>query len=276
MRYQGVAKIVLLFAVNLVLLQMMFGIVVGIIFLILICIYILYGEKIVLLHDKAIKLEDLTGNEKEILKKAMKNLSEKVYGNFNQNISGLKVYLIPDEGFNAYAYGGKSIGITRGALKMCNGLSIQSILAHEVNHILSLDVMFNKLFLITYLLSVSKILSFLSPGIAIAWALLFLLCVSRVNRTRSKVFMLLQFVFVFLYILLARFFSRGGEYRADEFSFQNCGSQLASVLEKYVLPREVEAKIWESNPFNTHPSTTKRIERLYEYGYGVKRIKRVW
>ena len=58
-----------------------------------------------------------------------------------------QVYLIPDEGINAFAAGTKisnaAIGVTRGALRHFNREQMQGVIAHEFSHIINGDMRMN-------------------------------------------------------------------------------------------------------------------------------------
>ena len=55
---------------------------------------------------------------------------------------GIKIYYIPSDQINAYAFGWRSIGVTDGALNL-DTRTVESLIAHEYGHIVNGDSVLN-------------------------------------------------------------------------------------------------------------------------------------
>lgn len=203
-----------------------------------------------------------------------------------------KVYVIADPAPNAFATGtdprNASVGVTEGLLDMMTRDELQAVIAHEMGHVKSRDIL-----TMTFVTVLLGTISLLSDWSVRAW---------RYGgvRTRRKsgippIIMLLIGVFVLLSPVVSRIMamaiSRNREYQADASSAEftrNPGS-LASALAKISnvdtplrSARRGTAHLFISDPLRrkidnregfvadilaTHPPIESRIERLQKMAY---------
>lgn len=229
------------------------------------------------------------------------NLSHKKYHNVVTEMaiaSGLpmpKVYIVPDPAPNAFATGrnpsNASIAVTQGLLDTMNRDELQAVVAHEIGHIKSNDIL-----TMTVVAVLVGTVSLLSDWAVRTW---------RYGGVRPRrdlkgrggnpLILLVIALFVLISPLLSRIIamavSRNREYQADALSAEftrNPGS-LADALEKISsatspmrsarrgtahfficdpLRRRLDDKEgFTADLLSTHPPVEKRIERLRKMAY---------
>lgn len=205
--------------------------------------------------------------------------------------SGLKVmpkiYIIPDQGYNAFATGlreeNSSVAVTAGLLGALNRDELQGVVAHEMSHIQNRDVMYMT-FAGVMLGSIQILTDGFLRGTFRGHA--------RSSRSRSgssnsqgqALLLLLALVLAIVGPLLAQIFyfslSRKREYLADASAVRltRYPEGLASALEKISFKNKVAvaggvaSALFIENPkhtglsiagfFDTHPPIQKRIQVL--------------
>jgi Zn-dependent protease with chaperone function len=192
-----------------------------------------------------------------------------------------EVYVLPDDGINAFAAGkttaDASIGITRGALKHLNRDELQGVIAHEFSHILNGDMRLNT----NLIAAISGILTISTIGYYILRL-----------RTRGKnsgqikiiglALLLVGICGAFFARIIQAAISRQREYLADASAvqFTRNPSGIAGALKKIAnliygsavsSPTVSEtAHLFFSNPFSgffaslfaTHPPIEERIKAI--------------
>lgn len=110
-----------------------------------ITLYVLFGGYIALLKDGAVNAKNLPTYQRCIFETAKTQLVSDVKSISNDNISKLKLYLVPgDDELNSTAYGFNCVSVTQGTFNNVDPVTLNAILAHEISHILNLDAEFNR------------------------------------------------------------------------------------------------------------------------------------
>lgn len=279
MRTYGTVKIILAVIFDFALLYWLFGIEIAMIILAGIILYAWLGEYLALLRDGAISLKKLNDYEKTRLIQARECLIEDVRKVSKTDISKLKLHIIPSEDINAYAYGFKNVAITRAALNSCDDITLCSVLAHELSHIIYMDAVFNRIIFanVTLLMIGLTLCSFVS--MSMVWIVFLILCLFGacggifsviVFRGCLKlvkgIFGFVQRILVFVYQTVMGIVSRGSEFKADKYSCQlGYGPQLGYFLTRFFAGQESRAITLNEILYASHPNIQKRVMRIEQY-----------
>lgn len=206
-----------------------------------------------------------------------------------------KVYIIPDPSPNAFATGrnpsNASIAVTQGLLDVMNREELQAVVAHEMGHVKSNDIL-----TMTVVAVLVGTVSLVSDWAVRTWR--YGGVRPRRNfkgRGTSPLILLVIALFVLLSPLLSRIIamavSRSREYQADALSaeFTRNPGALANALEKigaaassmrtarrgtahFFICDPLKRKLDDREGFaadllSTHPPLEKRIERLRKMAY---------
>ncbi|EEO7553123.1 M48 family metalloprotease [Listeria welshimeri] len=207
----------------------------------------------------------------------LNSINEEVFqqvNSFYPKVKKAELFVIAENGVNAYALGQNTIGITKGALASLNIGELKAVIAHEYGHLANRDtlnlILFNTSFTI---LSISLIpLYFISFFIGLTLAFIegmlsgkssvsssLLNVVTKIVRWSYLKYYELGFYFVNLG-------SRDFEFRADEVAAKaGYGKELLSffyILEK--TDRDVR-KGFLSLLASTHPYTSYRIQNIEKF-----------
>lgn len=192
------------------------------------------------------------------------------------------IYNSPDP--NAFATGASKddalVAVSAGLLNNMNAQEIRGVLGHEISHITNGDMV-----TMTLLQGVlNTFVYFLSHVVAQ------ILSTSRNNDESSSsnpfmyyiVKMLLELLFGMAATLVAMWFSRYREYRADSSSAQLTGNPQDMIAALQALQRMSQVQVQDRGQFNafqissggslaslfsTHPSLDSRIQALYQEYY---------
>ena len=233
---------------------------------------IFFSEIFSTLKVGGVRLDKLDALSRSKLGQGYEILKKQYYRIYGKELN-LKVYLIPEDSFNAYAFGIKKIGITSDALLCLDVNSIAGVLAHEVGHVIGLDVVVKRLLFINLLglslvLLISQVvwlLVVLLICIGIAW--LFNNCIgiyvsAGLLRGLTKISkgileVILSFAQSFISLI-----DRSREYSADSFACDlGFGFQLSFILSRYV-GETPPARCISDLLYATHPKTAKRVARI--------------
>lgn len=272
-RLFGIFKVAVILSVDFIVIYSMFknlwiaAIVVGVVFL-----YTLFGGYIALFKEGAISSRNLPIHQKNKFESAKLRLVTDVKSANNINISGIKLYLIPDDDINATAYGFNCISVTRGTLDNTDPITLNAVLAHEVSHILNFDAEFNRAVFcsVTLVVALLSILSFAIATIIFLISIVFgcfrsclgvtaYRCAKKATR---NIFNVLQRIIILTYRSLLSLISRYAEYRSDKFSFTlGYGVQLSHFL-SLIESCEQQPLTLTEILYRSHPPTSKRIAHL--------------
>ncbi|MGN0514456.1 MAG: M48 family metalloprotease [Lachnospiraceae bacterium] len=273
-RLYGVMKVTVALILNYIFFNMFLDIKwsIGITFMIAILTYL--GEYVGLIQDGAIPLKNIEPYYKEKLEISYQILCEQGKQR-GINLKEFRLYLIPREEIQAYAYGKSSIGITKGLLET-DEFSIASVMGHECGHCFALDSYLKRiLFLdITIVLFALSVMGFL--GLGLIWFIFIMLCLvglcggflsvyltGFLGRVIKGIFSGLQRLVLLIYQTALGALSRRMEYRADYFVAKtlDMGEELSFFLNCFAadngFPRTLREIMYAS-----HPATHKRVARI--------------
>ena len=279
MKFKGLIKIVILLLIDYIAIYNTLGPRWANIIVIIIGLYTWLGEYINLFKDCAISLEHLDKYDKDRLIQIHNLLTKNVKNTLGQNISYMKLHIIPSNDINAFCYGFNNIAITRLAFDVCDDMTLCSILAHEISHALNLDavfkrVVFTNVILLIILFTISSIIS-----TSFLWIIFTFLCLcglcggifsilvfKGMKQFIKWIFTTVQYVILFIYNLVMGVVSRSSEYRADKLSWSlGYGDELSYFLERFLIEQRSYDKTLQDIIYASHPPTNKRIMRLNNY-----------
>lgn len=186
------------------------------------------------------------------------------------DLSAPRMYLISDQGANAFAtglnFGRRSIAISTGLLSLLDGEELAAVIAHEFGHLRKGDTL-----LMTLLAAVTGVL--ISPAYVFAW--------THPHRLNSHAF-LGTLISPVIAVVVRLFIPNSREYWADEYGARLIGdaSPLARAIRKidsersrvpFLSASPATAHLFICNPlspsqpkrfFETHPSVRERLDRL--------------
>lgn len=234
------------------------------------------GEFIALRSAAAIPIKRIKDNwERKRLESGFEQLKKEV-GSTIKYYTKCKLYLIPDDSVNTYAFG-TTIGITRGALNCLDEGTMSAVLAHEISHVICMDSVINRLLFAHVLVIMSALILTHFAVIAVACLIVLVLCLlgmrfnlftffltRRVFSILRKGVSLIQHLVLSILQVIMSLISRGCEYRADLFSCKmGYGYQLEYFLERFtnINHKRTLAEVL----YDSHPSSKKRIERIESY-----------
>ena len=276
MRLQGIIKIVVTLIVSFFMIAIVAGGEIATIAMVLILLYAWLGEYLSLLCDGAISSKNLNDYEREKLERIKKVVAKEVKKVSGEDISNLKLHIVPSNQINAIAYGFDNVSFTRNALASCDEMTLCSILGHEVSHILSLDAVFNRIIFgdITLVIIVLMLMSSITV-IGIWLILIILFCIgicrsaisvvitSGLSNITKTLFEAAQHGVLFVYQVVMGFVSRSAEYRADQYSVElGYGTQLEYFLDRFVDDGEYRKKSLREILYAPHPATYNRIQKI--------------
>jgi len=173
----------------------------------------------------------------------------------------IRLYIKEDMGINAFAFGRKTLVLTRGSLELLNDNCLKGLIAHEFGHFSNCDtkaqllMSFGNLpltFIVNKLYDLKnrydeKSKSFTMGGLKVLCDILYI------------PFKLVQSIGDFI----LRFISRRREYMADSFAIKSgFGEEIAEVLNEiysisFSKPQSIKEQIK-----STHPPITLRIQKV--------------
>lgn len=189
------------------------------------------------------------------------------------DLSAPRMYLISDQGANAFATGlnfeRRSIAISTGLLSLLDGEELAAVIAHEFGHLRKGDTL-----LMTLLAAVTG--AMISPAYVFAWTHW-----GNPHRWNSHAF-LGTLISPVIAVVVRLFTPNSREYWADEYGARLIGdaSPLARAIRKidsersrvpFLSASPATAHLFICNPlsstrptrfFETHPSVRERLDRL--------------
>lgn len=247
-------------------------------------LYVWLGSYLTLAREGAVRSDKLPDYEKNILDAAGIQLAEDVKRHSAVDITGLKLYLIPEnDELQASSYGIRCISVTRGMINSTDPVTLNAVLAHEISHSLNFDAEFNRAVFCSVTLLIGAI-SIVSAAVVIIFFLIFLLLsgfrhwlgivIFRKTKEVSRgSFRLVQRMLVGFYRFLISLASRHAEYRSDMYSCRlGYGIQLAHFLSVADAGSHRQLT-WSDTLYRSHPPTEKRIARLEKYRESENQLK---
>lgn len=203
-------------------------------------------------------------------------LSEYIFEKEGINVKNVKLYILPSNDINAFACGFRHIAVTRGVLKNIDEMTLSAILAHEISHIINLDVVFKRIafFNVFIIMVYLTILSTISN--ILIWGAFFVLClfgickgavsmfiVSEILKVLKAFFSGIQKIIVVIFQVIIGIISRHSEYRADNYAVQlGYGLQLQYFLNRFTSTEEQSKRTLQDVLYDTHPAPEQRITKI--------------
>lgn len=239
----------------------------------LIFLYVWLGGYLSLLKEGAVNAKKIPSYEKNKLDMVRARLVEDVRNTSGVNVSGISLYLVPDDDtMNATAYGANCISVTRGTLNNADPITLNAVLSHEISHILNYDAEFQRAVFCSVTLLVGAV-SIMSAAAMVVIFLIFLvlscfrswlgvLAFRGTTKAVGGIFSLFQRAIVLIYRTVLSLVSRQSEYRCDRYACQlGYGIQLAHFLSLAEPYSQRQLTLTEAL-YRSHPPTPKRIARL--------------
>ena len=198
-------------------------------------------------------------------------LFEEVYSEAiktDKNLSpNIELYIQESMDINAFAFGRKTLVLTRGSIELLNDECLKGFIAHELGHFSSGDTIIS-LFTAIGNLPITMLMKYLTE-----------IKIKLDEGSKNSLFINLcktAFDFIFCFFkaiefigdLIIKGLSRKKEYKADLYAL-NCGYgvELAEVLTEIYQVSITKPKSVKEQLKSTHPHITKRIERLEQEIY---------
>lgn len=270
MKLVGIIKISIALLIDVYFLIRIFGEKIGFLLFVAISLYAWLGEYIGLIKNHAIHLKYLNNYEQSKLTRVKNTLVNTVKDVSHINIQGIKLYVIPSDEINAFSYGIHSIAVTRGTLNVCDEMTLNAVLSHEISHSIHLDSFFNRIIFgnIILIMVCLTVMSFLS--VSLVWIIF--LCIGSfgffsffvvkgVSYGIKGLFTLMQRMTIFIYQVVNGIISKHCEYRSDFYAVElGFGMSLIYFLQRFVQDHKAE-NISELL-YSSHPPSYKRIHKI--------------
>ncbi len=244
-----------------------------------IALYAWLGEYISLLRDGAVSVKNLGEHERRRLLQIKEFLIEDAKNTTGDNLSHLKLHIVPSDDINAFAYGFSHVGITRAAMNACDDMTLCAMLGHELSHILNLDSVFHRVLMAEVMLIIGALAVGSFASVAAIWIIFIGICAvgfgcgfiqlmaaRGLGKLVSGLFGTLQRIILFLYQVLMGIVGRGCEFKADKYACKlGYGTQLSYFLDRFVAGQDQRRKTLSEILYASHPAPYKRIQRIEQY-----------
>lgn len=235
--------------------------IVGIIYLVFILIaFTPIAEKMMRRLEGARELR--TAKEKDRLQPLFEEVYESALQENPSLFKNIRLFTEDSLDINAFAMGKKTLAITKGSAELLTDEELKGVIAHELGHFAHGDTMAllvmtvgNMIFSLFYKL-LKLIANILYPLFASRDGTFIIKGVWWIVNTIINFFM-------FIGDLILMPISRANEFMADRFAYDcGYGNELISALDKMDTLYKKEKLRFRDYLRSTHPSITKRIEKL--------------
>lgn len=233
-----------------------------------------FGEWLGRKQMGAVLCNPTQGRKQEKLKNCFERVKTKAEHDSKYLFKGVKVYYIPSDQINAYAFGWRSIGVTDGALNL-DTRTVEALIAHEYGHIANGDAVLNMVMTVNCL-GIAAILAFYQFAFLVAiYIIVLIACLVGVMRfsfvsyfITNKITALVRWIGEFvqhgaliLCEIVIRLVGRKGELLADEYASNlGYGFYLKNFLTRFSDDRQRQ-NFFEVI-YSTHPSNDIRIANI--------------
>lgn len=278
MRWRGLIKVTSILSIGAIVIAMLLGIEWAVIVTSLIALYAYLGEFTALWRAGAIPEDALDVYEKNKLERIKNLVVQRVKDVTSEDVSNIRLYIVPSDDINAMAYGTKSISFTKGAIESCDEMTLCALLGHEVSHIIFWDAILNRIVFgyITFIILSLMLISFVS--ISLIWIVFVILALcgicrgfisvyltSGLSRGLKALFEIIQHGALFVYQAIMAAVSRSFEYRADQLPVDiGLGNQLAYFLNRFATSQRYQIKSLSEILYASHPAAYSRVQKINE------------
>lgn len=285
MRLRGIIKVITTLALSFVIMAIVTGVKMATVSITLIALYAWLGEYIALWRVEAIPEDKLDAYEKSKLQRIKETVAKRIKNKYGEDISNIRLHIMPSDDANGMAYGFYNVSITRGALEACDELTLCGILSHEASHILCLDSVFNRIIFgdITAVILGLMFVSFAS--VVAIWIVFFVLALCGICRGFLSVFItstlskgvkaffeVIQHCSLVIYQITIAAVSRQFEYRADQLAVDlGFGVQLSYFLSRFADHQDGRMRSLSEILYASHPATHLRIEKIKQKQIGSRK-----
>lgn len=257
MRIQGIIKVVSALVLSFLLLVAVTGIEIATIVISIIAMYAWLGEYTALWRTGAIPEEKLDIFEKHKLQRIKEAVSKRLNSKCGEDISNIKLHVVPSDDVNGMAYGFHNISITRGALDSCDELTLCAIVSHEASHVLFLDSVFNRIIFGDITAAILGLMFISFASVAMIWIIFLILAMfgicrgfisvfitSSLSKGIKALFEIMQHCVLVIYQIAIGSVSRMFEYRADQMAVDlEFGVQLIYFLSRFASSQDGRIKV---------------------------------
>jgi len=246
----------------------------GILALIAVIYALVLGEWLGRQKMGAIACDSLSGRNKQKLSSCFERVKTKVEQESKHVSKRVKVYYIPSDEINAYAFGWRSIGVTAGTLNLDNK-TVETLIAHEYGHLVNGDAVLNMVLMVNALGIVTILASY--QFVFLVMIYLFILFAYLIGMMRfsflsyfisNKIIEGIRAVGNFFRLVVLRLceiliclVGRKGELLADGYACKlGYGFYLQNFLTRYAQDRQIHGFI--DVLYRTHPAKELRIANL--------------
>lgn len=233
-----------------------------------------FGEWLGRKQMGAVVCNPAQGRKQQKLQNCFERVKTKAEADCKYVFKGVKIYYIPNDQINAYAFGWRSIGVTDGALNLDTRM-VESLIAHEYGHIVNGDAVFNMVMTVNCL-GIAAILAFYQFAfLAAIYIIVLIACLIGVMRfsfvsyfITNKITSLVRWIGQFvqqgalsLCEVVIRRVGRKGELLADEYASNlGYGFYLRNFLTRFSDDRQRQ-NFFEVL-YSTHPGNDIRIANI--------------
>ena len=220
----------------------------------------------------AIPCDASFNNQREKLQRCFLRVNTKANQRYTHMPKNTKIYIIPDQRIQAYAFGCRSIGVTEGALNL-DTRTLEALIAHEYGHIVNGDSALNMVLSASAIGLVTLLAFYQFALVAVVYLFVIIACLfglfklnflsymitTKLTGLFKKIGEIIQHGAFHLFPILIRAFGRKGELMADSFA---CSLGYAFYLRRFLERFDIEAPRRETildALYETHPPRDVRL-----------------
>ena len=211
-------------------------------------------------------------NQRDKLQRCFLRVNTKANQKYAHMPKNIKIYIVPDQKIQAYAFGWRSIGVTEGALNL-DTRTLEALIAHEYGHIVNGDSVLNMVLSASAIGLVALLAFYQFALIAVVYLIVIIACLfgifkfnflsymvtTKLTALLKNVGEVIQHGAFHVFQIIIRAFGRKGELMADSFA---CSLGYAFYLRRFLERFDIEAPRRETildALYETHPPRDVRL-----------------
>lgn len=220
----------------------------------------------------AISCDASFSSQRDKLQQCFLRVNTKANQKYAHMPKNTKIYIVPDQKIQAYAFGWRSIGVTEGALNL-DTRTLEALIAHEYGHIVNGDSVLNMVLSASAISLVALLAFYQFAFIAIVYLIVIIACLfglfkfnflsymvmTKLTGLFKKIGEVIQHGAFHVFQIIIRAFGRKGELMADSFA---CSLGYAFYLRRFLERFDIEAPRRETvldALYETHPPRDVRL-----------------